>query len=192
MDRLKPRVSQWDSFCFSSRDTLSLCASCVLFGTLVLTNFCSYSLRKFIITLGWYAIARMTCVTPACLSASIWCKIIGLFAKSTRGLGTDKVSGLRRVPNPPKRLNAFMTVNSMRLSTWLEQTLPTVQHTSEAPSEFFFEWDACPLSSPSVRRLGVWSPGRVVKVPTSRAALHSSHSDGFCPLKPSLALLPFQ
>jgi hypothetical protein len=37
-----------------------------------------------------------------------WCKIMGLLAKSTRGLGTLNVSGLSRVPNPPTKIKAFM------------------------------------------------------------------------------------
>jgi hypothetical protein len=43
------------------------------------------------------------------LSLSLtWCKIMGLLAKSTRGLGTLSVSGLSRVPNPPTKIKAFM------------------------------------------------------------------------------------
>ena len=74
-------------------------------------SFSSYSLRKLIITPGWYAMARITWSTPARFSASIWCKIIGLFAKSTRGLGTERVSGLSLVPNPPTRMMAFISLS---------------------------------------------------------------------------------
>jgi hypothetical protein len=37
-----------------------------------------------------------------------WCRIIGLLAKSTRGLGTLRVRGLSLVPKPPTRIKAFI------------------------------------------------------------------------------------
>ena len=39
---------------------------------------------------------------------SIWCIIIGLFAKSTMGFGTVSVKGLSLVPKPPTNIKAFM------------------------------------------------------------------------------------
>ena len=37
---------------------------------------------------------------------------MGLFAKSTRGLGKLRVRGLRRVPKPPTKIKAFMVSSS--------------------------------------------------------------------------------
>mmetsp|Transcript_14178 Transcript_14178/g.36563 ORF Transcript_14178/g.36563 Transcript_14178/m.36563 type:complete len:203 (+) Transcript_14178:832-1440(+) len=82
---------------------------------ILMPSFASYSLRKFIITLGWYAMAKITWSTPARFSASIWCRIIGLFAKSTSGLGTDRVRGRSRVPNPPTKIMAFIVARSLLL-----------------------------------------------------------------------------
>mmetsp|Transcript_10744 Transcript_10744/g.20269 ORF Transcript_10744/g.20269 Transcript_10744/m.20269 type:complete len:201 (-) Transcript_10744:190-792(-) len=98
---------------------------------ILIPSFASYSLRKFIMTLGWYAMARMTWSTPALFSASIWCRIIGLFAKSTRGLGTDNVSGLSLVPKPPTKINAFISsvsssVSCLLLKSKLHFTSPLV------------------------------------------------------------------
>lgn len=47
--------------------------------------------------------------------ASIWCRIMGLLAKSTKGLGTDNVRGRRRVPKPPTRISAFIVEIKMRV-----------------------------------------------------------------------------
>ncbi len=45
---------------------------------------------------------------PHTARTSIWWIIIGLFAKSTIGLGTVSVSGRSRVPYPPTRIKAFI------------------------------------------------------------------------------------
>lgn len=42
--------------------------------------------------------------------ASTWCSRIGLLQNSTSGLGTLRVSGRSRVPNPPTRIRAFMLI----------------------------------------------------------------------------------
>ncbi len=42
------------------------------------------------------------------LCTSIWCMIMGLFAKSMMGFGTVRVSGRSLVPYPPTRMSAFM------------------------------------------------------------------------------------
>jgi hypothetical protein len=39
--------------------------------------------------------------------ASIWCTIMGLFAKGTSGLGKESVKGLKRVPNPAAMLRTI-------------------------------------------------------------------------------------
>ena len=44
---------------------------------------------------------------------SIWWMIIGLFAKSTIGLGTVNVRGRSLVPYPPTRINAFMVASNL-------------------------------------------------------------------------------
>jgi hypothetical protein len=46
-----------------------------------------------------------------------WCKIMGLLAKSTSGLGTLRVSGRSLVPNPPTRIKAFMVSESVQNRT---------------------------------------------------------------------------
>jgi hypothetical protein len=44
-----------------------------------------------------------------------WCRIIGLLAKSTRGLGTLSVRGLSLVPKPPTRIKAFILLELLLL-----------------------------------------------------------------------------
>lgn len=40
---------------------------------------------------------------------------MGLLANSTMGFGTLRVNGLSRVPNPPTRISAFMSIISLSL-----------------------------------------------------------------------------
>jgi len=42
---------------------------------------------------------------------------MGLLAKSTSGFGTLRVKGLKRVPNPPTRMRAFILLSSQPRSS---------------------------------------------------------------------------
>ncbi|EKD59449.1 MAG: hypothetical protein ACD_55C00002G0001 [uncultured bacterium] len=75
---------------------------------MILTPRSAPSLKKFLITLGWwYSSMTKSVIWYFFRSSTMW-SMMGRFISGTIGLGMLQVSGCMRVPKPPAIITAFI------------------------------------------------------------------------------------